>query len=110
MSIADCELQTFSAGGPGGQHQNRSRTGVRIIHHASGARGECREERSQWENKKRAWRHMCESRTFQLWLMLETGRIDAIQAEVSRIEIPERDLLVEVRRGGQWVTYSQPSQ
>lgn len=110
MSIADCELQTFSSGGPGGQHQNRSRTGVRIIHHASGARGECREERSQWENKKRAWRRMCESRQFQLWLMLETGRIDAIQAEISRVEIPHAHLLIEVRQNGRWVPEAHSEQ
>jgi hypothetical protein len=103
VTIADCELQTFSAGGPGGQHQNRSRTGVRIIHHASGARGECREERSQWENKKRAWRRMCESRQFRLWLALETGRLDAIQAEISRVEIPQEDLLIEVCKNGRFV-------
>lgn len=66
VTIADCDLQTFTAGGPGGQHQNRSQTGVRIIHRASGARGEARDERSQWQNKKLAWRRMFESPQFQL--------------------------------------------
>lgn len=54
VTMADCDLQTFSAGGPGGQRQNHVQTGVRIIHRASGARGESREERSQWQNKKLA--------------------------------------------------------
>lgn len=66
VTVADCELQTFTSGGPGGQHQNRSQTGVRFIHHASGARGEARDERSQLQNKKLAWRRMAESKEFQL--------------------------------------------
>src|SRR5437868_98049 len=35
------EVQTFSAGGPGGQHQNKTQSGVRIIH-SSGVRAESR--------------------------------------------------------------------
>lgn len=66
VTAADCELQTFTSGGPGGQHQNRSQTGVRFIHRASGARGEARDERSQLQNKKLAWRRMAESKGFQL--------------------------------------------
>jgi protein subunit release factor B len=66
VTAADCELQTFTSGGPGGQHQNRSQTGVRFIHHPSGARGEARDERSQLQNKKLAWRRLFESKPFQL--------------------------------------------
>ena len=54
VTAADCIFQTFTSGGPGGQHQNRSKTGCRYIHPASGARGEARDERSQWQNRKLA--------------------------------------------------------
>jgi len=67
----DLEIQTFHAGGPGGQHQNKSDTGVRIIHRASGARGESREDRSQTVNKKNALRRMTEDPRFQTWLNRE---------------------------------------
>lgn len=43
------EVQTFSAGGPGGQHQNKTQSGVRVIH-PSGVRAESRTERSQHKN------------------------------------------------------------
>lgn len=66
VTMADCDLQTFRAGGSGGQNQNKRDTGVRIIHRASGARGEARDERSQWQNKKLAWRRMFEDPKFQL--------------------------------------------
>ena len=48
----DFEIQTFRSGGKGGQHQNKTDSGVRIIHRDSGARAESREERSQARNKR----------------------------------------------------------
>ena len=66
VTAADCELQTFRSGGKGGQNQNKRDSGARYIHHPSGARGESREERTQWQNRKIAWRKMVESPAFQL--------------------------------------------
>jgi peptide chain release factor 2 len=47
---SDLEMQTFTAGGPGGQHQNKTQSGVRLIHKPTGVRGESRTERSQHKN------------------------------------------------------------
>ena len=66
ITIKDCEVQTFRCGGNGGQNVNKRDTGVRIIHRASGARGEARDERSQLQNKKLAWRRMAATPQFQL--------------------------------------------
>src|SRR5208282_4134188 len=68
VTLKDCKLDTFSAGGPGGQHQNTSNTGVRITHRESGAVGESREYRSQLQNKKAAFRRMAESGKFKAWV------------------------------------------
>jgi len=67
VTSKDCERQTFRAGGPGGQNQNKRDTGVRFIHHPSGARGESREARTQPENARLAFRRMSESPEFQRW-------------------------------------------
>jgi len=64
----DFELQTFRSGGPGGQHQNKRDSGVRIIHRASGARGESREKRSQVQNKRLAFTRLAETDEFQAWI------------------------------------------
>jgi peptide chain release factor 1 len=64
----DLEIQTFTSGGPGGQHQNRVETGVRIIHRESGAVGESRSEKSQHQNKKLAFGKMARSAKFKIWL------------------------------------------
>lgn len=46
----DLERQTFRSGGPGGQHQNKTESGVRYIHKPSGVAAESRSERSQHKN------------------------------------------------------------
>ncbi len=49
----ELEMQTFCSGGPGGQHQNKTQSGVRLIH-KSGVRAESRTERSQPKNYSNA--------------------------------------------------------
>lgn len=106
---SDCDVQTFRAGGPGGQHQNKSETGVRFIHRASGARGECRETRSQLENKKRAWRRMTEDPKFKIWLTREIFARRGIAAPEEKVkeDMQPKNLKVEVRdQRGRWTKES----
>src|SRR5262249_18915454 len=46
----ELERQTFRSGGPGGQHQNKTESGVRYIHKPTGVFAESRSERSQHKN------------------------------------------------------------
>jgi len=107
VKIEDCEVQTFRAGGKGGQHQNKTETGVRIIHRPSGAVGECREERSQHTNKVRAFRKMAESKEFTNWVRVEVARRagkPSIETQV-RDEFKSFKLKVEsLNDKKQWVT------
>jgi peptide chain release factor 2 len=50
----DLERQTFRSGGPGGQHQNKTESGVRYIHLPTGIAAESRTERSQHKNDANA--------------------------------------------------------
>ncbi len=52
--LSECRIETFRAGGKGGQHQNTTNTGVRLVHLPTGLRSESRSERSQARNRKRA--------------------------------------------------------
>lgn len=49
--LAECELSAFVAGGPGGQHRNRTESGVRLRHPATGVTVSATERRSQHDNR-----------------------------------------------------------
>ena len=48
----------FRSGGPGGQHRNKTETGVRISHERSGIRVTATERRSQRRNLELAWQRL----------------------------------------------------
>src|SRR3954465_5280262 len=102
VSIKDCEVQTFRAGGNGGQNQNKRDTGVRVIHHPSGAIGESREERGQLANKKRAFRRMINTTEFQVWLKTKALLIRPLD-EIVNDQMAEKNIKVEVKEDGKWV-------
>lgn len=111
VTLKDCEVQTFRVGGNGGQKVNKTESGVRIIHHPSGARGECREERSQLQNKRTAFVRMAESATFRYWARAVANNVKTpleIEAEVEREMAPEF-IRTEVHVDGEWVTVSPDS-
>jgi protein subunit release factor A len=80
----DLRVDTFRSGGKGGQNQNKRDTGVRITHVESGAVGESREERSQEQNKRRAFRRMAESDKFQKWLKVRAFQTSYVMKEVEK--------------------------
>lgn len=84
VTLADCRVDTYRCGGNGGQNVNTRETGVRITHTDSGAIGQSCDQRTQWQNKKIAWRRMCETKEFKLWLRRKTGQIDVIRSEMER--------------------------
>ncbi|MGD9157246.1 MAG: peptide chain release factor-like protein [Desulfobacteraceae bacterium] len=105
ISKKDFDVQTFRSGGPGGQHQNKTDSGVRIIHRASGAVGESRSERSQHQNKKIALKRLVASKKFKLWLNRTVNEITSgktIDELVEESMCPE-NLKIEGRDNkGKW--------
>jgi protein subunit release factor A len=102
VTLDDCDVQTFRAGGKGGQNQNKRDTGVRVVHRASGAVGEARDERSQLQNKRNAFIRMVGTGKFRAWIARETNlRGRNIEDEVRESMRPE-NLRIEGRADGQW--------
>jgi protein subunit release factor A len=58
--LAQCRVETFRSGGPGGQHQNVTESGVRLVHLPTGVRATARDERSQHRNRSLALRRLRE--------------------------------------------------
>ena len=48
---AECDLDFFIAGGPGGQHRNKTASGVRLTHRMTGVVATAVERRSQSQNR-----------------------------------------------------------
>lgn len=74
LTRKDFEVQTFCTGGNGGQHRNAKQNGVRVIHPASGARGEHRDGRDQGKNKAEAFKKLAASPIFLAWHRQEVAR------------------------------------
>lgn len=56
----EVEIQTYRAGGPGGQHRNKADTAVRLHHPASGVTVTATERRSQSMNRELAFDRLIE--------------------------------------------------
>lgn len=102
----DCKWEYFRAGGSGGQNQNKRDSACRVIHPPSGAIGESREERKQWQNRKNAFKRMANSPKFREWAIKAASEDLALATTVEAVvedSMRESNLLVEVWSDGKWI-------
>jgi peptide chain release factor 1 len=83
----DLQVDVMRSGGPGGQHQNKTESGVRITHLPSGTVVNCRDERSQHKNRAKAMR-ILRSRLFDQ--IQEAARSERDQTRKSLIGSGDR--------------------
>lgn len=71
--LRKCDLKraTFRCGGPGGQHQNKTESGVRYTHTPTGISAESRSDRSQHANNRLA-------------LLMLQAKLDELVADAAR--------------------------
>lgn len=112
VTIKDCDVDTFTVSGGGGQHRDRKRSGARVTHRASGAVGVGRDERDFLSNRRHAFLRMAKTPKFKLWLLKEHMKATGEKTIEERLDeqMLARNLHVEVRdSNGKWVTYNEDS-
>ena len=80
----DLRRDTFRSGGPGGQHQNKTESGVRYTHIPTGVAAESRTERSQHKNSANAMK-MLKAKLYQIEEQKQRAAVEKVYDEKGEV-------------------------
>lgn len=96
--LAECDVETFRAGGPGGQHQNKTESAVRLRHRPSGIVVTARQSRSQYRNRQVALGEL--RRRLEILARPVTPRVPTRPSRASRVRRVEAKKRQAQRKAG----------
>ncbi|MCS7273224.1 MAG: peptide chain release factor 2 [Fimbriimonadales bacterium] len=85
LKLEEVKIETFRAGGHGGQHINKTETGVRVTHIPTGITASCQNERSQHQNKEVALKVLA-ARVAEYYRRQEEQKLRQLKGEVTPAE------------------------
>lgn len=102
----DLVVTHIRGSGPGGQHRNKTATGVRIEHPASGAAAVATDSKSQARNRKAALERLVDHPRFRFWHAATVHALVSGKTVDERVaeSMADRNLRVDVKDDdGRWV-------
>jgi len=85
VNMEEVRIDTYRAGGAGGQHVNRTDSAVRMTHVPTGIVAQCQNERSQVQNREVCLR-ILKSRLMELRMREKEEQMSDIKGEMKKIE------------------------
>ena len=109
VTKADFDETHIRGSGPGGQHRNKTSTGVRLVHRDSGAVGQATDSKSQSANRKAAFRRLRETQEWKLWFRERVRVAHGVPSAEERLaeSMKPENFTTQVRDGKRWVTVDE---
>jgi peptide chain release factor 2 len=85
INPTELKIETFRAGGAGGQNVQKNDTAIRITHIPSGIVASCQNERSQTQNKDNAMK-VLKSRLLEIKMREQEQAMNSLRGEFQKIE------------------------